>query len=68
MIVNVAVHDGYDLDRVSERLTQAGVKVGRKMRVLNMVTAEIPDPAKLDEIRLIEGVRAAEPDQENYAL
>jgi hypothetical protein len=68
MTVNVAVHDGYDLDRVSEELTRAGAKVGRKLRSLNMVTAELPDSSKLEQVRSIEGVRAAEPDDQKYAL
>ena len=68
MTVNVALHEGYDLDNVSEKLAQAGIKVGRKLRMLNMLTAEIPDPAKLEEVRSIEGVRTVEPDQEKYAL
>jgi hypothetical protein len=68
MTVNVAVRDGYDLDRVSEQLAQAGIKVGNKLRMLNMVTAEVPDSAKLEEVRSIEGVHSAEPDQQNYAL
>jgi hypothetical protein len=68
MRVNISLHDGVDLDRFSDQLTETGIRVSKKMEILNMLTAEIPDQTTLHQVRAMKGVRAAEPDRQVHAV
>jgi hypothetical protein len=68
MRVNISLHDGVDLDRFSDQLAETGVQVSKKLKMLNMLTAEIPDEATLKQVRGMQGVRAAEPDRQVHAV
>jgi hypothetical protein len=67
MRVNVVLDDGLDLDSFSERLSEKGIPVSQRLKMLNTLTADVPDH-QVAEVRAMVGVRAVEPDREVHAV
>jgi hypothetical protein len=60
--VSITVDEGHleALDDVAERLSAAGLRLGRTLPALGAIIGTLDDPRRLEDLKAVQGVQAAE--------